>query len=296
MRQAFPQVPTGIASLTNRVLPYVFPTTSDGALEEVLHRGYGIERPPPEVTSGEEISTFDALDDVAHHDFYGAQVKKRVLLVLSDAETLPFRIKHVGVDLERAGIRTVVVRFWRPDERIFRLDNRTERYRPSAPHELDVLRARGWTAFDETQFAAVRQVVAGTVGHGPRAHRRARAARPAGRPVRGGARARAAARPALAAPRAATDNRGPGGAILRRARACQSRRPRYVWGVTTFDCEPCALVASTRTVDAQLPIALQSWSWTRPAPAVNEPSEPVDERRPFACEYVSSPARSFVAK
>jgi hypothetical protein len=167
VHQAFRQVPTGIASLTNRVLPYVFPTTSDAALDEVLRHGYGIERPPPEVTSGEEVSTFDALDDVAHHDFYGRHVKKRVLLVLSDAETLPFRIRRVLADLERVGIKTLVVRFWRPDERVFRLDNRPERYRPSAAHELDILRSRGWSAYDESQFAAVRQVVAQTVGRGP---------------------------------------------------------------------------------------------------------------------------------
>jgi hypothetical protein len=167
LHRAFPAVPAGIASLTNRVLPYVFPTTSDAALEQVLQHGYGIERPPPEVTSGDEISTFDALDDVAQRDFFGKDVKRRVLVVLSDAETLPFRIRRVLADLDRAGVRTVIVRFWRPDERVYRLDNRPERYRPSAPRELDILRARGWTAYDESEYAGVRQVVAQTVGHGP---------------------------------------------------------------------------------------------------------------------------------
>jgi hypothetical protein len=167
LHRTFPQVPAGIASLTNRVLPYVFPTTSDAALEQVLQHGYGIERPPPEVTSGSEISTFDALDDVAQHDFFAKDVKKRVFVVLSDAETLPFHIRQVLTDLERARVDTVVVRFWKPDERVYRLDGKLERYRPSAPRELDVLRARGWSAFDETQFGAVRRVVARAVGHGP---------------------------------------------------------------------------------------------------------------------------------
>jgi hypothetical protein len=167
LHEALPDVPIGLGSLTNRVLPYLFATTQPQAFEDVLNESYGIERPPPEVTLGAEISTFDALDDVSREDFFSHSARKRLLVVLSDAETLPFRAKTVISDLRLAHIALVVVRFWRPDERVYRLDGGAERYVPSAPNELERLRAAGWTAFDEGQFGAVHRLVAQKLGEGP---------------------------------------------------------------------------------------------------------------------------------
>jgi hypothetical protein len=167
LHAALPDVPIGLGSLTNRVLPYLFATTQEQAFQLTLEKSYGIERPPPEVTLGAEISTFDALDDIAQEDFFSPSARKRVVVVLSDAETLPFRARFVANNLRLAHIRLIVVRFWRPDERVYRRDGSPERYIPSAPDELQRLRAAGWTAYDESRFAAVRNLVAQTLGHGP---------------------------------------------------------------------------------------------------------------------------------
>jgi hypothetical protein len=170
LHAALPDVAIGIGSLTNRVLPYVFATTQDDAIRLVLSKSYGIERPPPEVTIGAEISTFDALEDVAQQEYFPRSVRKRVLVVLSDAETLPFRSRIVLSDLHLAHIAPIVVRFWRPDERVYRPDGTLERYLPNAPDELTRLRAAGWVAFDEGSLAQVLDTVVRTVGHGPISH------------------------------------------------------------------------------------------------------------------------------
>jgi hypothetical protein len=167
LHATFPNLAIGVGSLTNRVLPYLFATSQEEALRLVLSKSYGIERPPPEVALGSEVSTFDALEDVAKQDYFPPSVRKRVLVVLSDAETLPFRSRAVLRDLHRARLTPIVVRFWRPDERVYQPGGTPERYLPSAPDELALLRAAGWTAFDERRFAQVRAAVVRAVGHGP---------------------------------------------------------------------------------------------------------------------------------
>src|SRR5260221_1204484 len=143
LHAALPDIPIGVGSLTNRVLPYLFATSQAEALRLVLSESYGIERPPPEVTLGAEISTFDALEDVAKQDFFAPSARKRGLVLLSDAETLPFRLRLVLRDLHRARITPIVVRFWSPDERVYSAGGTPERYLPSAPDELGRLPSVG---------------------------------------------------------------------------------------------------------------------------------------------------------
>ena len=90
-----------------------------------------------------------------------------MLVVLSDAETLPFRTRIVAADLRRAHVKLVVVRFWRPDERVYRRDGRRSATARARRTSSSACARAGWTAFDETQFAAVRDLVAETMGHGP---------------------------------------------------------------------------------------------------------------------------------
>ena len=65
LRSALPDVPAGLSSLTNRVLPYLFPTADSSAYDLVLAKAYGIERPPPAITVEKWVTTFDPLAEVA---------------------------------------------------------------------------------------------------------------------------------------------------------------------------------------------------------------------------------------
>lgn len=160
-----PAVPLGLSSLTNRLLPYLFPTSDGRAYDLVLDQAYGIERPPPALTVDHWVTVFDPLSEVTLRRFFSPRVHKRVLVLLSDAEAHPFDARALLLQLERAGVTPVVVRFWRPGERIFARGAGS--YRATQPDALIPLRRAGWPAFSETQLDAAARFIAATVGTGP---------------------------------------------------------------------------------------------------------------------------------
>jgi hypothetical protein len=166
LQAELPGVPMGLSSLTNRLLPYLFPTSDPRAYDLVLAAAYGIQRPPPALTIDRWVTTFDSLNEGTVRRFFSPNVRKRVLVVLSDAETRPFEARTVLRQLERAGTTPVVVRFWRRGERIFLRGS--ESYRATQPDALATLHRAGWPAFSETQLGAAVRRIREAVGSGPR--------------------------------------------------------------------------------------------------------------------------------
>lgn len=160
-----PGVPMGLSSLTNRLLPYLFPTSDSTAYDLVLAEAYGIEQPPPALTLDKWVTVFDPLNEVTVRRFFSPAVHKRVLVVLSDAEAHVFDARAVLRHLEQSGTTPVVVRFWRPGERIFHRGAAS--YRATQPDALATFRRVGWPAFSETQLGAAARFVRDAVGSGP---------------------------------------------------------------------------------------------------------------------------------
>jgi hypothetical protein len=169
LRSALPEVPAGVASLNNRLLPYLFPTVDEQAYAAVVASAYGIQKPPPEIDSDPVATAFDQLSQVTTQTFFSRQARKRLLVVLSDAETRPFDPKATLSALRRAHTTPVVVRFWHPGERIFGPGRPVENYQSTQPDELDRLRAAGWAAYPEGELGAVVRRIRETIGSGPRA-------------------------------------------------------------------------------------------------------------------------------
>jgi len=165
LQQELPGAPIGLSSFTNRLLPYLFPTSDVRAYDRVLDEAYGIERPPPALTLDRWVTAFDPLSEVTKRQFFSPSVHRRVLVVLSDAETHDFDAGAVLRGLERAGTTPVVVRFWRPGERIFQPG--AAGYHSTQPAELAALRDAGWPAFAETQLDPALRFVQRSVGSGP---------------------------------------------------------------------------------------------------------------------------------
>lgn len=165
LRLAVPELPAGVASLNNRLLPYLFPTVDVPAYDAVLRRAYGVQKPPPSIDPDPLATVFDELGEVTTQRFFSPSTRKRVLLVLSDAETRPFDMRGTLSALRRDGTTPIVVRFWRPGERIPH-----ESYRATQPHELSKLRAAGWPAYPEGELKAVVERIKRAVGTGPVAH------------------------------------------------------------------------------------------------------------------------------
>jgi hypothetical protein len=169
LHHALPEVPVGISSLTNRILPYVFPTVDDAVYDAVLDQAYGIERPPPKLDLDPWVTTFEPLNEVAARHFFAAGVRKRVVVVLSDIETHDFDAAAVLRNLRQSGATPVVVRFWREDERIYQGQKVVGRYRAARPEALASLQWDGWPGFRESQFDTVVDSIRTAIGSGPTA-------------------------------------------------------------------------------------------------------------------------------
>lgn len=120
LRARLPDIPFGIASMTDRVLPHLFPTPDLDAFAAAVHQSVGIERPPPLDGFGERITTLGSLSRLGSDNFYSPAATHRLVVVFTDGETKPFVDASVGTVLGKPpAIRPIFVRIWGADERVF---------------------------------------------------------------------------------------------------------------------------------------------------------------------------------
>ncbi len=130
LRAALPETRIGVASLTDRVLPHLFPTLGSNAFVAVVNRAIGIERPPPD-RRGRRATAFSALGDLGRTAFFRRETAHRVAVVISDGETLPVDLEALRERLTEGRVSTVFVHVWRGDEAVFEENGaRNPAYRP----------------------------------------------------------------------------------------------------------------------------------------------------------------------
>lgn len=100
LRNAIPDVPSGVATLTTQVLPELLPTDDAATFDTTVDRVLGIEEPPPPVLSYGTLGTsFDALAYVRSQGYFSPQAKHRVLVLLTDGESAPYDPPQVAQSL-----------------------------------------------------------------------------------------------------------------------------------------------------------------------------------------------------
>ena len=119
LQRALPNVPVGIATMTDRVLPDLMPTTDAALFDRTIAQSVGINEPPPtQQYQRQRATNLQALVPVLTSHFFSGAAQKRLLVVLTDGEA--------SRDLELYGIgightlRPVFVHVWAPDEHIYR--------------------------------------------------------------------------------------------------------------------------------------------------------------------------------
>jgi hypothetical protein len=127
-------VPVGVATFTDRVLPDLFPTPDRAAYDSTV-ASVGIEDPPPRDVNP-VATTFDALTALATQGFFPDSARKRVVLLLTDGESAPFDPGGVASALDRGGIRLAVIRVGGGGERVW------TNGRPEALYHADPAGAR----------------------------------------------------------------------------------------------------------------------------------------------------------
>lgn len=170
-RTALRNVPVGIASITDRALPHLFPSVDEDVFEATLARSVGIERPPPRASFSTNATKLDALAAVRTQRFFAPAARHRVLVVLTDGETQPVAGARLGRILRRTPpIDTLFIQFWHADERVFTLGVPEAGYRPdpSARALLDSIAASiGGSTYTETEIGAATGKVSELLGSGP---------------------------------------------------------------------------------------------------------------------------------
>ena len=175
LREAVPEVPLGVASITDRVLPHLFPTADAALYAATLHRALDIEKPPPGAYYLTQATNLNSLRAVPEKGYFPESAKKRVLVVVTDAET---QALEPGLDQafnRRPRIETVFVHVSRPDEQIYETGVAEGGYRadPGSAASLGrVAAAVGGRVFDEDDTAGIRAAVRESIGEGPNVDRR----------------------------------------------------------------------------------------------------------------------------
>ena len=150
-RDRLPTVPIGLASLTDRVLPLVFPTVNRDTIEATLRLAVGVDRPASSEAGDVRATKFGALTSVATRNFFrGAD--RRLVVVFSDAESTPFSSAAVSQAYAEGNVGLIVVRLWRDGELVYGTGGAPEPYEPdpgSAVAAERLASAAGGEAFDE---------------------------------------------------------------------------------------------------------------------------------------------------
>jgi hypothetical protein len=164
-------VPVGLASITDRTLPHLFPSADTDVFRATLQKAIGVERPPPVHTFSTRITDLEALSAIATQGFYSPTARRRVLVVVTDGESLPGSRARLGLLFRRPpGIAPVFVHVWGRDEKVFRGETPEPGYRadPDARAALDRLATEvGGEVFSESELVQAAGRVPELVGSGP---------------------------------------------------------------------------------------------------------------------------------
>jgi hypothetical protein len=171
LRTQLPDVPAGIATLTDRLLPNLFPTGDADGFARVAERALAIDQPPPAQVR-KRSTDFGALTQLVFGNYFGGQALRRLVVLLTDGESAAFDVGTTARLLRKARIDLIVVRFWHADERVYagsRAEETGYRPDPTATAWADDLgqAVSGLAPFAEGDLAGAGAAARKLLGHGP---------------------------------------------------------------------------------------------------------------------------------
>jgi hypothetical protein len=170
LHQRLANIPSGVATMTDRVVPSLFPTGNDEVFTAALEDALAIGQPPPR--GYEDIGTdFASLDTFGSGTFYSPTAKRRVAIVLTDGESRPFDSALLQEALGAGPpVDFVVMRFWSRRDRVWRGGSPAKDFRPieaSAARTAQLVRATDGKEASPGDIDSVVRTVRSAVGSGP---------------------------------------------------------------------------------------------------------------------------------
>jgi hypothetical protein len=169
LQQTLPDVPLGVASMTDRALPHLFPTTDRRVISATLLDTLAVERPPA-ARYAPLATSLNGLAAIPRTNFFSPAAQRRLLVVLTDGEA-----DEVDPMLARAFRReprtnVVFVRLWRADERIYETGVPEAGYRPDrdlTSRLEDASSLVGGRVLSEDEFGELQSTARDVLGSGP---------------------------------------------------------------------------------------------------------------------------------
>lgn len=170
-RVSLSQLPVGIASMTTRVLPHLFPGANEDVFFTTLDRSLGIERPPPPSGLATVATDLSSLGTIRGLRYFSPSTNKRLVVVFTDGESSAVSNARVGtLYRQRPAIDLIFVHVWGRDERVYTRGAPEAGYLPdpSARSTLDRLAesTRGFV-YSEGDLGAATRKGRELLGDGP---------------------------------------------------------------------------------------------------------------------------------
>jgi hypothetical protein len=168
LQAALPDVPMGVASMTDRALPNLMPTTDRTLFDRTVMQSVAVDRPPPSQPHPQaRATTFEALVPLVQSQYYSRYVQRRLLVVFTDGEST--RISPVfRLTLQRR-VTPVFVHVWDAQEKIFGAHGKRDTHYTTDPTSTaalaDLASVTGGRAFSETDFSKIVRASRNAVGH-----------------------------------------------------------------------------------------------------------------------------------
>jgi hypothetical protein len=170
MQLALADIRSGVATMTDRVLPNLFPTADGQVFTATLDESVGIDRPPPRGLAP-RATTFAALDTFAGTNFFDPRISHRIVVLFTDGETGPYFPDQLRSALRGSpGTHFVIIRFWRSNEHLFTSSGVDRGYQPDPSSAADVDRLATLLhgqAYNESNVGGAISDIRRIVGKGP---------------------------------------------------------------------------------------------------------------------------------
>jgi hypothetical protein len=166
LRSKLHDLPIGIASMTDRTLPNLMPTTDPSLFMRTLDQSVAIDSPPPSQTYRGRATTFMALAPIVESHFFSSEVQRRLLVVFTDGEAQP--VSPLLAPTLHREVTPLFVHVWQPGERIYRPggspDPRYTADPSSAAALVSLARTLGGSAFTESQLREITHTARNEIG------------------------------------------------------------------------------------------------------------------------------------
>jgi hypothetical protein len=171
LRSSIPEVPAGVATLTDRVLPNLLPVPDTAAFGTTLEQTVAINEPPPRELNV-RATNFEALSAIPKSGYFEPSATHRAIVVLTDGESSFFDAAAVGRSLTAAPrANLLVLQFWRGNEAIYSASGKTDpNYRPdpASKTQLSTLAAAAHgQVFPEGETSKASIALRSVLGSGP---------------------------------------------------------------------------------------------------------------------------------